>query len=85
MKDETIALVKQACCHERTRLRHLRKIIITGGFNTAQAVTIDGKRYHKLIKTMHDISRLVKSLGKLIRLCEDIQDERKQQSGTLPT
>jgi len=84
MKDKDITEVKTAAVHERLRLKQLRKVIVKNGFNQAQSVTVDGKRYHKLIKTMHDISRLIKSLGKLIKLCEELQDERRDKSNTLP-
>ena len=83
MKDEDIVEVKTAAVHERLRLKQLRKVITEGGFNQIQSVTIKSKRYWKLTRTMHDISRLIKSLGKLIELCEELQDERRNKSNTL--
>ena len=83
MKDEAIQEMKTAAVNERLRLKQLKRIIHTHGFDTLQSVMISNKRYYKLTEVMRDSRRLIKSLGKLIKLCEELQDERRDKSNTL--
>ena len=83
MEDKTIIFVKKACCQERLRLKHLKRIITDSKFDQIQSVTVDGKRYHKFVKVKNSIAKLVKSLNKLIKLCEELQDERRNENSSL--
>ena len=83
MKDKTIQEMKTAAVNERLRLKQLKRIVHTNGFDTLQTVMIAHRKYYRLTDVMRDASKLIKSRGKLIKLCEELQDERRDKSYTL--
>ena len=54
MKDKTIQEMKTAAVNERLRLKQLKRIVHTNGFDTLQTVMIAHRKYYRLTDVMRD-------------------------------